>query len=255
MTPLLESGAIHHFSPSSNTWTRITPPPSVPFPCARSYHASTPLPNGLLVHAGCGDKATGRLRDTWYFDFTSKTWTQLEDAPGDPRGGTAVVFDMERRGVWRFGGFNGKVEMGGGIDFLRLNLGEEGIEQGEKGVWETRFFGEGNGASGDGVLAKGPGPRSVTALHVLNGKVLTVFGEGNPSPTGGHDSAGNFYGDVWAYDAGSGEWEEIPVESQDGGPGERGWFGSDCSDGGMVVWGGLDAGNERVGDGWVLRMV
>ena len=85
---------------------------------------------------------------------------------------------------------------------------------------------------------------------------MTCFGEGKPSPTGGHDSAGKFWGDVWVFSLSSASWKEVEVQLGDGGdasPGERGWFGSDVDgDGRVVIWGGIDKGNERLGDGWIL---
>lgn len=42
------------------------------------------------------------------------------------------------------------------------------------------------------------------------------------------------------------------------GPGPRGWISSgtmgDLEENGIVVWGGLDDGNNRLGDGWIFRL-
>lgn len=234
MTPLEEQGAVHAFSTTTSTWSRISPTSSA-HPATRSYHCATAVPQGFIVHAGCGDAATGRLGDIWLFDVTAQGWTQLSDAPGDNRGGTAICYHDER--VWRFGGFNGKTELGGSIDYLTLSGGLDTTK------WETIYFGDSagqaSGAEGN-VPTAAPGARSVHALLPFGNKIITSFGEGKPSPTGGHDSAGNFWGDVWLFEPSTNKWEELKVEGE--GPGERGWFGADGDGRRAVVWGGLDCG-------------
>lgn len=257
MTPLEESSCLHRFDPSDSTWTRLQPSFNAPGPVARSYHCSAASTSHIFVHAGC--PASGRLNDTWAYDISSNTWTKLADAPGDPRGGASIVWFEGK--LWRFGGFNGKTEVGGGIDYLDLGL-PEGNEhsQDTQSQWRTVSFGEVSGLGRDaaGSLMQsetrlGPGARSVCGIHPdpRGGALLTFFGEGKPSPTGGHDAAGNFWGDVWAFDPAASRWEE--VEQGDGErPVERGWFASAQAAEGVVLWGGLNAKNERMGDGWVL---
>ncbi|ORY27072.1 hypothetical protein BCR39DRAFT_539103 [Naematelia encephala] len=252
MTPLIENGAIHRYTPSTNLWTRLRPDTSSPYPLARSYHASaaSPLTNQILIHAGCGDASTGRVNDLWAFDISSNVWSELPDAPGEKgRGGTALTVLNDT--VWRFGGFDGKTEIGGAIDSLSLNLSLQG------GSWESINYDSKSGPTELEKMGNGPGARSVAGLLVLDkDKLVTLFGEGKPSPTGGHDSAGNFWGDVWTFDIQRNKWEElsVEVEGQGDGPGERGWFDSDViQGGGVVVWGGIDSRNERMGDGWILK--
>ena len=258
MEPLCENGSIHRFDPRTGIWVTLTPSsPSSPFPCARSYHSSCPTPTGLIVHAGCGDKTMGRLKDTWHFDIPSRQWTPLADGPGDPRGGTAIAYDAIRAGVWRFGGYNGVTELGGMIDFLPLTFEESTRKDGT--IWQTkpdRKLDQSTvNASSINSRLIGPLARSVSALHVIHGKVITMFGEGKPSPTGGHDAAGSFHSDVWAYDAESDAWEELDDLCKDGKamPAPRGWFGSDVGERGIVIWGGLNDANERIADGWLFE--
>jgi hypothetical protein len=246
MTPLAESGAVHAFSPSTSTWRRLNPTTS-DFPCARSYHTSTASPTHLIIHAGCGDAVTGRLNDTWAFEPSSRAWTKLDDAPGDPRGGPGLTWIHDR--IWRFGGFNGEVEIGGSIDYLPFSRNDS--KDATRPSWSSILYSQ---SSNDST----PGARSVAGLHPLGNTydLVTFFGEGRPSPTGGHDSAGNFWGDVWVFSPLTEKWSEVVIES-DGesgdGPGERGWFASDVDEKGRVVlWGGIDGRNERLGDGWVL---
>lgn len=250
MTPLAESGAVFAFDPATSTWTKIEPE-GADFPAPRSYHCATATPTSLIVHAGCGDASTGRLKDVWMFDPSSTTWTQLADAPGDPRGGTAICHVDGR--IWRNGGFNGKTEVGGSIDYLTLDTSSP--KAAAEGTWETVTFGQDTGLGrGDDATpqanTEGPGARSVHTLLPLAGRLVTIFGEGKPSPTGGHDSAGNFWPDVWAFDPTNGGWSEVKPEGP--APEERGWFASDVAGDGVIIWGGLNGQNERLPDGWIL---
>lgn len=185
------------------------------------------------------------MRDTWAFDPSSEQWTKLDDAPGDPRGGTAITFTEGK--VWRFGGYDGKQELGGGIDYLPFT-GSPNLDE----KWSTISY-----PSSDDTETSGPEPRSVAALHPFASGLVLLFGEGKPSPTGGHDAAGNFWGDVWSFDPKRSAWKRIEptrqVEKEQGGPEERGWFASDVDgEGSVVIWGGLDGRNERLSDGWIL---
>ena len=241
MSPLEEAGAVYTFEPSSSTWTRIQPKTSN-YPEARSYHCATSTSTHLIVHGGCGAASGSRFRDVWAFDVTSKEWIKLPDAPGDPRGGSAICHSDGN--LWRFGGYNGKTEIGGEIDCLVL---PPSFSTASTAQWETRPF------SSSANAASGPGSRSVCALLPLQGagKLVTFLGEGNPSPTGGHDAAGNFWGDVWTYDPASNEWDAVAHGGEDG-PGERGWFAATSSDAGAVIWGGINGRNERLDNGYVL---
>lgn len=244
MTPLEEAGNLYVFTPSSSTWRKITPSTSTEgsVPQARSYHCSTATNDSILIHAGCGNADVGRLNDLWSFNIKDKKWTKLADAPGAPRGGSAIAYDPKADSVWRFGGFNGKTEVGGVIDHITLGTSAQ------SNGWESTTF-----DSTSESESTTPGARSVTGLHILSdGRLVTFFGEGKPSPTGGHDAAGNFWGDIWLFDPKTKEWTEVKQEGET--PGERGWFSSDVYDQGVVVWGGLNGQNERESDGWVLKL-
>ncbi|ORX36726.1 hypothetical protein BD324DRAFT_651210 [Kockovaella imperatae] len=244
MTPLEEQGAVYNFDPSTSSWSLLKPTSSS-FPQARSYHCATSTSTHLIIHGGCGGAASGsRFKDLWAFDVSSRAWTQLPDAPGDPRGGSAIAHAAGK--IWRFGGYNGKTEVGGEIDVIELSLTSGSLSTAQ---WETRPFPK---ESVDGPA--GPGSRSVCALLALekSSKLVTFLGEGNPSPTGGHDAAGNFYADVWTYDPSNNRWDEVRVDRTGGNPGERGWFAATASDVGPVLWGGIDGNNDRLGDGYIL---
>lgn len=250
MAALEEHGAVYRFSTSTSTWTRLSPPTDTPFPAGRSYHCSTATSTHVLVHAGCA--AAGRLNDLWAFDVKNLSWTKLADAPGDPRGGSAITFFNDK--VYRMGGFNGKTEVGGGIDIFTFDTATQAQGDGLQGSWDTVAYGTaagvGRGERGDLQASEGgPGARSVTALLPLGGKLVSIMGEGKPSPTGGHDAAGSFWDDVWSFDVKTQKWEIVGVQ----GPEARGWFAADSNGKKVVLWGGLSGANERLADGWILQ--
>lgn len=238
MSALSESGGLWSFKPETSAWELITPAdPSAPQPEPRSYHcATTDGQDTIFIHAGC--PASGRLRDFWAFDVKSRMWKKLPEAPGSERGGTSVCFAAGR--VWRMGGFDGKVEIGGSLDSFDV----------QGGKWETFEF------SPDGV--NGPGSRSVAALLPVKvaGKLflVTAFGEADPSSLG-HAGAGKMLKDVWAFDVEGKDWRKVDADTgKDGEPLPRGWFGAVVvGESKVVVVGGLGEDNDRLGDAWCLE--
>lgn len=261
----------------------------------------------FIVHGGCFTE--GRANDVWAFDVRSKVWQQLPSAPGAARGGTTLALAGGK--LWRFGGFNGEGEEGGQLDWLELGIdsfndrsGEADILLSAKGEWKSILAEElvsaalGAEATGEDdstkPLAKTmshpwPGHRSVAGLHTVtiggpSGReyLLLVLGERDPS-NDGHNAAGKFWDDVWAYElprhsvaaswlggshaaaAGEGKWFKVETDAYDEedvgaakGPGPRGWFATahmgELEERGVALWGGLDAQNSRLGDGWILRL-
>lgn len=88
-----------------------------------------------------------------------------------------------------------------------------------------------------------------------------MLGERDPSSLG-HAGAGKMLSDVWVFGLEEGRWIEVGEGVEDGGgekPVARGWFGADVVRGGggkeaVVLQGGLDGSNARLGDVWVLEI-
>ncbi len=239
MEPLEENGAVYEFDTAASSWRKHAPQGA--YPAARSYHCATATPDAFVIHAGCGSGP--RLSDVWSFSPATGSWTQLPDAPGVGRGGATLA--AAGGALWRFGGFNGITELGGAIDTFQKE-------------WTSTRFGEEVGLARDAettldkTKTSYPGPRSVAGMHAVGDRLVVVMGEGKPSITGGHDAAGNFWDDVWTYSPQNGEWAEVSVAGEK--PNARGWFASDGSANGVVVHGGLDDGNTRLADVWVLKL-
>ena len=172
------------------------------------------------------------------------TWRTLASAPEPARGGT-VLASIPTVGfsgsLVRFGGFAGH-ELGGPLDVYDI----------AKNAWTS-------------VTPAGPDAPPARSVHTLLGVpkkkgsdlVAVMFGgERDPAPAElGHDGAGFFRSDVWGLKYGAnGEWIWEKAFVEDGNaPRERGWFAADVTENGeVVVHGGLNEKNERMGDAWVL---
>ncbi|MCJ1409967.1 hypothetical protein MMC19_004051 [Ptychographa xylographoides] len=307
MKPLEEGGRVWCFDTLSNAWFNLDPAFRTHLPEARSYHTSAatehPLPSDqdhtinpvgspdekahgtVFIHGGC--PASGRTADVWAFDVAARMWSQYPDAPGPPRGGPSLTFTRDR--LYRFGGFDGKNELGGEIDYLEIakNLFNDKGGQGElsvfakTGKWESVPFPSGLG---------GPGNRSVAGLQPIttgSGRnyLILFLGERDASSKG-HEGAGKFWDDVWAFQlrptgmtaaslkdatrflvgAKSSEdtWAQVEIpeatmtEGQKEHPGERGWFAcaqsQDFDAASVIIHGGVNGNNQRLGDCWVLTI-
>jgi Galactose oxidase, central domain len=98
----------------------------------------------------------------------------------------------------------------------------------------------------------GPIPSSVSSLLpiTLSGRasLVTLFGELDPTALG-HEGAGKF---IWKYDIEDNKWSQVRVGTGEK-PAPRGWFAADAlGEDKIVVHGGLDEDNTRLGDIWIL---
>jgi Kelch motif len=160
-------------------------------------------------------------------------WQKRTSAPESPRGGTSLAAVGSR--LLRFGGFNGE-ELGGSVD----------VFDPDDNSWTSRPF------------TSGPGNRSVASFlpHPAfpTTKAILLFGEKSPS-SDGHNKAGTFWSDIWTYDYENDQWKQMHVENAhvlvEGGSGWGAGTVREGVDGGeVVVWGGLNGRNERIGRGW-----
>lgn len=236
MKALDEAGGVWAFDTRGKTWSFIKPAEGSPVPEVRSYHAScaseypppsppesekpekTELPQQppdpshtlpvipdegsygtLFIHAGCLSSG-GRTSDLWAFDLGSRIWTRFPSAPEPARGGTSLCMLGTR--LYRYGGFNGEMELGGQIDYLDVLIGSSNDKSGAgagrmqlvpAGEWESHRFTVGG--------KEGPGDRSVAGLvPITTGQgrnyLLLLAGERDPS-SAGHAAAGKFWDDAW----------------------------------------------------------
>ncbi|CAK7269887.1 hypothetical protein SEPCBS119000_003800 [Sporothrix epigloea] len=293
---------------------------------ARARDADSDGYGTFIIHGGCL-AGGGRANDVWAFDVRTRVWQELPTAPGLPRGGTSICLSKNR--LYRFGGFNGSSEEGGRLDYLQLGLSsprdssvdETDVTVVATGGWQS-FVAQNGGPAADRTsqtleaanlnevdksdaaplapVPDWPGNRSVSSLEAISagsGWEYLILALGERSPSGsGHEAAGKFWSDVWAFQvpsdelsaakvshavrnvlprrlfggalgAGEGHWspvttgpydEEVPAGvGSDYGPGPRGWIASSPMrelENGILIFGGLDADNKRLGDAWIFRL-
>jgi hypothetical protein len=236
----------------------------------------------IYIHAGC--LAKGRTGDVWSFDLRSRFWSKLPDAPGSPRGGSSLAISRNR--LYRYGGFDGESEIGGQIDYIELSK-ETFHDKGGRGELAV-VLKSGKWQSVVTDPSQSPGNRSVAGLcPITTGQgrnyLILILGEKTPS-NNGHEAAGQFHDDIWAFQVrpdgntaaswkdaarmlvGAKNYEDtwarvdvVEASKEDGPisrPAPRGWFASalcgDIDAGSVLVWGGIDSTNRRLGDGWIL---
>ncbi|GFR42126.1 hypothetical protein Agub_g2969 [Astrephomene gubernaculifera] len=247
---------LHAFDTTSRTWTRLSPQGSQP--PKRSYHAMTALGPKLYVFGGCGED--GRLNDLYEYDTRTNTWTALATPSPDAvpgRGGSclAAVPPEAADGAAEGPAREGLLYVIGG--FCGHELDDMHVYSIADNIWCRptcpTCCGAANAA---GELSA----RSVfgTSLHRCDksdcsykAAVLAYGGEVDPSDKG-HAGAGDFCSSLMMYDK-AGGWRLVEADGES--PGPRGWFAAATGPAGqLIVHGGLDANNERLGDMFALDL-
>lgn len=162
-----------------------------------------------------------------------------------------------------------------------------------RGGWHSIYAAPSNDIDSASGLERYPPSRSVcslTTVTVGGGReyLVLMLGEAEASAAG-HSGAGKFHDDIWAFQvpplgmssasvgeafrtafgakSNEGKWfsveagaydEEDEDQEEDIGPGARGWLASaamgELEENGVLVWGGLDETNQRLGDGYIFRL-
>ena len=242
--PMDEAGRVWRYSTTQNRWTALEPSSSA-HPSARSYHVAIGAEDlsQIFVHAGC--PATGRTGDLWSFDIKSLTWKELASAPDPPRGGPGFTYALGH--LYRYGGFNGKTEEGGKLDYLNIKSGEK--------EWKSMTF------PNDGDHPSGRSVTGLQAVKVAGMNFLVAFLGERDASSQGHAGAGKFWDDVWSLALSndgkpSEKWRQCNLTSHSDKPPARGWFASDILDNEetIVLYGGLNGLNERETDGYYIKL-
>lgn len=231
-------GDLYVFDTRTSAWSLVDSGGSGATPQARSYHAMTSVGTDLYVFGGCGEG--GRLNDLHRYDTAARTWQALPvSSTIAGRGGSCLTATADGKSLLVVAGFCGH-ELS---DLHRFDLAA--------GSWDCPSCCNSNA---------GLPSRSVfgTAVHRCGGgcshadHIVAFGGEIDPSDKG-HAGAGDFTDEAFCLHAGHG-WHKLEA----GGtrkPCPRGWFASAAlPDGRMVVHGGLDNANERLGDMFALSL-
>ncbi|KKA27797.1 hypothetical protein TD95_003568 [Thielaviopsis punctulata] len=226
----------------------------------------------FIVHGGCMAGAGMLTGDVWAFDVRSCVWSQLPVAPGPARAGPALCASLDGHRLFRFGGYDGKGEIGGQIDILTLAENHDTLEPTLRAAGEWTTVSQPVRTDGKPeVLGSWPAPRSVMRMVAVNAsgkETLVLFmGEKEPSPKGVL-GAGKFLDDVWVYTVptgknAEGKWAHVNTRPYDDDesnemPVARGWMAAapmtQIEENAVVMWGGLREDNQCHGDGWIFRL-
>ena len=301
---LEENGRVWVFDTVLGKWSHIDPMPDTAYPQARSRHAIAvtkhPLPSPAAQEAGAaavaphgslfiqgGRTESGMASDTWCFDIAAATWSQLPHGPDPPREDASMTFAGNR--LWRFGGFDGRNELGKQVDFLRI---AKSTFDDKGGKAEVAVFAETDRwesiVAAEGELV--PGPRSGAGLHpVTTGQgrnfLLCILGEKEPAYPN-EKRSGAFWTDIWSHQiqptgmtgasfkdaarqlvgAKTAERTWAPVDIPEfsktqatvDSPSPRVRFATAFDESfdkmSIFLWGGVSPTNEVLGDGWVLAV-
>ncbi|KAK8044501.1 hypothetical protein PG993_004525 [Apiospora rasikravindrae] len=288
---LVQDTTIWLFDVEKSAWHALRAETSTSLPPPARKEAKLFAQGNDFVLYGGQDEGGVPLEDVWRFNYESKTWTPLPDAPA-VTSNAAFADDT----LYLIAGND---DLSSSLHFLDTSHHAEGPQA----TWESIIF-------PTNPLAPGPRPRENGGLlHVSTGYgrnyLLYFFGERSTasSPTASGEektppssSKPTQWSDMWTLQlpssdvahkstsiseavqpakikdgiralfgaSGKHTWAEVQVRppgdvSGHTGklhPGPRGFFGYDVIEKGnsVVVWGGVDAKGETEGDGWIIRL-
>ncbi|KAK7942605.1 uncharacterized protein PG986_011718 [Apiospora aurea] len=266
---LVQDATIWLFDVEKSAWHALRAEASTSLPPPARKEARLFAQDNDFILYGGKDEGGVPLEDVWRFNYDSKTWTPLPDAPAVTS--NAAFADGTLYLI------AGNDDLSSSLHFLDTNHHADGPQV----SWESIIF-------PTNPLAPGPRPRENGGLlHVSTGYgrnyLLYFFGERSwsdmwtlqlPSSDVAHKSTSlseavqpaKIKDAIRALFGASGKhtWAEVQVKppgdvSGHAGklhPGPRGFFGYDVMGTGnsVVVWGGVDAKGETEGDGWIIQL-
>ena len=284
-----EGSMIWLFNTAKSAWEKLEPSAAESGPAPRNSARLFNHQNSLVLYGGT-DGNGAALKDVWHFNYATKTWTQLPDAPVSTT--NAEVAD----GVLHL--ISGADKMAGDLHLLPLTAKTD-----EERSWATVQF-------PTNPLTPGPQPRTGAGLVSIStgfGRqyLLYFFGARTSAlavsseDSEAKDSPPQYWSDMWTYqlpssdpeikptlslteaikpakikdmirsklgyDDGKHSWAEVEVlpptdllEATEGKvhPGPRADFAYDVMEDrqSVVVWGGVNPKGEREGDGWIIKL-
>lgn len=253
-----------------------------PVPSVRYDHKLFAFGGHLILFGGRSNPKIP-LQDTWFFDFTAHSWTQLPDSPIQSDdvalvdGNLFLVTKSPAEGVCHIY----TLEIGGHVPGPRAN---EGLE------WHRVVFQSAAPSPGPDIRS---GASLLPASTGYGRQYLTyLFGsEEKSGNTAESDESQASYSDLWTYQvpskstkpnswtdfkpaalkdtireklgysSGVLEWAEVEVmaieqTAHEGKvhPGPRAFFGADVEGHTIVMWGGVNAKGEKEADGWIINL-
>ncbi len=209
------------FDNASKNWTKLDG--LTPAPVRRRESAMVYIPSNDSAVLYGGKHGNSYLNDSWAFNFSSKTWSQLPPAGGDdpgPRSGHSMAYTANEHAIYLFGGrLNASLNK-----TMKLDLANN--------TWSVVATDEGVRTEGTSMIYDGPRDR----LIVFGGKEYL-------------DSRSNNQTKVLNLASGEWTWIDTPVNLT-----ARAWqsIAYDNATNSAILIGGMDYQEERIGDVWKL---
>ena len=230
-------GDLHSFDFPTATWAELHPQGKTP--PSRNYHVAVSVGASLYIFGGCGQ--AGRMADLWRYDTASGAWEELpSSADIKGRGGAGFVAQGEDALIV-VGGFTGTESS----DVHRFDLRAQRWERLDVSSTVPVPF------TARSVFARASHACDTGAGCGHAGHVLVFGGEVDPSDLG-HSGAGQFSDQTFCLDPSALTWHGVAAGGE--APGPRGWAASAAAPAGLVVSGGIDEANARLGDLYLLDM-
>lgn len=202
------------FDGRTKSWTRAAPGLLNPA-ASDSYAMALDEDRGVVVLFGGGNTALGFSAETWEWDAARKTWLGPLSALPSARSGHALAYEGHSGTTLLFGGDDGQSKLGDSWTW-------DGV------AWSAAF------------PLSGPSPRSGHAM-AKGASVTFLFG--------GHDGA-QALGDTWRWDGSA--WLRLSPAAVPPPRSRHAMAAGDLLRETTVLFGGLDAGGNDLGDTWVF---
>ncbi|KAK7991580.1 galactose oxidase [Apiospora saccharicola] len=289
---LIQDGTIWLFDVERSAWHALRAESSTIPPPARKEGKLFSSGNDFILYGG-KDEAGTPFEDVWRFDYETKTWIRLPNAPAVTSNAAFADHTLYL--------IAGNDDLSSSLHFLDTSRHLVNDNGSPPAAWESVVF-------PTNPLAPGPRPRENGGLlHVSTGYgrnyLLYFFGERSTSitssPTSEETSTSSkptHWSDMWTLQlpssdvanksttlseavkpakikdairaafgaSGKHTWAEVmltppgDVSGHSGKlhPGPRGFFGYDVMEksSSVVIWGGVDAKGETEGDGWIIQL-
>ncbi len=262
------------YDPAGNNWTQLNPTGDLPARRASHAMAYDPKTGATILFGGWDSLNDKELNDTWAYNPSADTWTELNPA-GElpaPREGHSLVYDPYSGSMIMFGGWDPDNEFS---DTWAYSLAAN--------TW-TNLSPAGDGPSGRDrhSMVYDPATKRMILFGGWDGDYelndswaydpaantwTELAPAGNaPSPRSGHRAVydpvlgrmvlfGGFDGeselnDTWAYDPVANTWTDVSPEGAAPDPRDCHSMVYDEANGKIILFGGISTDDRDLGDTW-----
>jgi N-acetylneuraminic acid mutarotase len=211
------------YDPAANTWTNLNPTGNVP--PARSVHSMVydEAADKVILFGGWDYSAGNSLNDTWAYDPSANTWTNLKPRGTVPSGRyfSSMVYDESQ----------GKVILFGGYDNHDISADDTWVYDFAANTWTE-------------LTPAGASPSARVAHRMVydstQGKVI-LFG-------GYDEGADAYFDDTWIYDSAANTWTELSPAGASPSARSGHCMVYDSAEAELILFGGWDG--NLCGDTW-----